>query len=104
MINDKSLVGEMDFIKLKMLDEPDEESEWKEELTFEGKVCGFLWFNTRAGKANVVFKELSASYLKEQPVDEKKKEEEEKKKKEEEDKKKEEEKKEEKKEESPNNE
>ena len=70
-------------------------------MTFEGKVCGFINFNSRAGKL-MPFKELKASYLKVEPVPEKKeeteeekekrkKEEEEKKKKEEEEKKKKEE-------------
>lgn len=73
VFNEKALVGEMDFIKLKMLEEPGEESEWKEELMFEGKACGFLCFNSRCGKP-VPFKELTTVYLKIDPEVERKKE------------------------------
>ena len=78
-MNGKDLVGEAKINKHKLLVE-EEQSEFKEQIVFEGKVAGNLWFNTKKG-INVVFKELKGNYQKVDLEAEKKKADEEKKKK-----------------------
>ena len=92
VINENEVVGTHECDK-RLFIVPDEESEWKEELMFEGKEIGEIKFNSRCNSPNIVFKEVTGDYKKKLPgaEDEKKKKEEEEKNKEEEEKKKKEE-------------
>ena len=48
------------------------ENEFKEELIFDKKVAGTIFFNTKFGAANVVFKELKGDYKKKKAEEKKK--------------------------------
>jgi hypothetical protein len=63
VMNDNDIIGSTEVLKEKLILD-DNESEFKQEIIFDGKVAGTVWFNTKAKGTNVVFKELNGDYKK----------------------------------------